>query len=65
MVGLAVGVFVAGTSVLVGEGVSVTATGYAQAGRIGRMVGAGEGVGRTGEGVVDRSGIVAVAVSAV
>jgi hypothetical protein len=49
----------------VDEGVSVMAAGYSHAGSVGRMVGAGEDVGRTGEGVADGSGIVAVAVKPV
>lgn len=48
-----------------GEGMRVMAAGYAEAGSVGLKVGAGEDVGRTGGGVADGSGMVAVTVESV
>lgn len=63
MVGLTdVGV---GVGVVEGEGARVTAAGYTQAGSTEWSVGAGDDVGRTGGGVGDGSGIVAVGVEPV
>ena len=65
-VGLAVGEL-EGVGVGVGEleGARVTAAVYSGAGSVGLKVGAEEDVGRTGDGVGDGSGIVAVAVEPV
>ena len=60
MVGVSVGV-----SVGEDEGMRVMATGYVKSGSIGSTMDVGEDVGRTGEGIADGSGIVAVGVEPV
>ena len=47
------------------EGMRVMATGYVKSGSIGSTMDVGEDVGRTGEGIADGSGIVAVGVEPV